>query len=283
MVVFCQTETECSNYRHNGARKTFLNGKLFKKIEWLKCIILCVLGWLSYLFKKSNPNRTVLSTFFPACCLFLLLSLSTLVHHTLTLLSEQSLTSEHHTDKKQKLWLPLDFTSHATTPAACWCGISRERAVTSLSLSQISPHSKEMHCTIEWSKESVFNTLQDGRPQIHLERGQVVFTEGGWRRHLGWQFMTRVLLNPWEILWALLPSSFQCFSGWGHGLSVRVRNAQLVGCFTHFCWCLIGIKHYMFSQSLSPCMFKSYKHVFWSADTSWLCHRRSSSVFRVFR
>lgn len=75
------------------------------------------------------------------------------------------------------------------------------------SLSQICLRSKEMHCTFESSKETSY-TLPAGCPQIHWgDNGGARWSslEEVGVEILGWQVMTRTLLNPWEILWTLLP------------------------------------------------------------------------------
>lgn len=99
------------------------------------------------------------------------------------------------------------------------------------SLSQICLRSKEIHCTFESSKETVVTLFQlDVHRYIEgITGGQVVFTGGGWRRNFR---LTSQYENTSESLGDPVnppPSSFQCFSGWGHGLSVRVRTVRLVG------------------------------------------------------
>lgn len=129
------------------------------------------------------------------------------------------------------------------------------------SLIQICLHSKEIHSTFESSNGTeVTLTAVDNFIKVF-------FSEGDWRRNLAWQVMPRIV-NPWESLWTLLPSSFQCFSGWGHGLSVRVRNAQLVECFTFSSGCPVGIKHLISSLSvfieMCSCMCPSHSETFLS-------------------
>ena len=82
------------------------------------------------------------------------------------------------------------------------------------SLSQICLHSKEMHCTVEPSKETTVRLLKalGFKHKVHIASGT-----GRLRIRAVWQVMRGILLNPWETIWAppppLLPM-FQWLGPW---------------------------------------------------------------------
>lgn len=89
------------------------------------------------------------------------------------------------------MWLP-------TVLAAVVCP---ERSRHLPSLSQICLYSKEIHWLHLRNKKSSY-TLQAGHAQIQINRLGCLCLD--FVVEWGWQVMTRIRLNPWEILWTLL-------------------------------------------------------------------------------